>query len=101
MNKFQTPQSQHRQRLQQAKQKRVERVATIQAAKMIFENKHPVSLLGELCAKRKFGPPFYEVVEEGGPFHHRHFLFKVRGYKISATSIFLLIFFCEFHFRLM
>lgn len=42
-----------------------------------METKHPVSLLGEICAKRKCGAPMYEVVDESGPFHNRQFLFKV------------------------
>lgn len=51
---------------------------SIQMAKQNFESKHPVSLLGELCAKRKYGAPFYEIVSEAGPFHRRNFLFKVK-----------------------
>lgn len=43
-----------------------------------MESKHPVSLLGEICAKRKYGAPSYELVMESGPFHSRQFLFKVK-----------------------
>lgn len=56
-------------------------------AKQNMESKHPVSLLGELCAKRKYGPPFYEVVMEDGPFHLRKFLFKVRNRKKNHRLI--------------
>lgn len=69
---FQTPQN--RQKAQASKKK----ATSIQMAKQTMESKHPVSLLGELCAKRKYGAPFYEVVMEDGPFHHRKFLFKVQ-----------------------
>lgn len=72
LSKFQTPQNQ-RQKAQASKKK----VSSIQMAKQNMESKHPVSLLGELCAKRKYGAPLYEVVMEDGPFHHRKFLFKV------------------------
>lgn len=73
---FQTPKGQ-RQKAQPAKKK----ASSIQMAKQNMESKHPVSLLGELCAKRKYGAPFYEVVMEDGPFHHRKFLFKVNDRK--------------------
>lgn len=42
-----------------------------------LEAKHPVSLLGELAAKRKWGSPDYQVVTETGPGHQKNFLFKV------------------------
>lgn len=68
---LQTPQAQRLQR------KKV-RATTIQMAKEHFESKHPVSLLGELSAKRKFGCPEYELVMQEGPSHQRQFLFRVR-----------------------
>lgn len=40
-------------------------------------NKHPVSLLGELASKRKWGAPNYTLVNESGPPHARNFIFKV------------------------
>lgn len=40
--------------------------------------KHPVSLLGELSAKRKWGAPNYTLVMEQGPAHAKNFIFKVR-----------------------
>lgn len=52
-------------------------MSSISSAKQNLESKHPVSLLGEICAKRKYGAPMYEVVSEAGPFHSRQFLFKV------------------------
>lgn len=40
-------------------------------------HKHPVSVLAELCAKRKWSPPLYTLLKEAGPSHKRLFLFKV------------------------
>lgn len=51
--------------------------ASYKMAKAHFESKHPVSLLGELSAKRKLGVPQYELVLQEGPSHQRQFLFKV------------------------
>lgn len=42
-----------------------------------MESKHPVSLLGELASKRKWGAPMYEVVHESGPHHHKSFIYQV------------------------
>lgn len=39
--------------------------------------KHPVSLLGELASKRKWGAPNYSLVNESGPPHAKNFIFKV------------------------
>lgn len=64
---------------------------SIKMAKANFESKHPVSLLGELSAKRKFGAPFYELVMQEGPSHQRQFLFKVtingQSYQPNTTSL--------------
>lgn len=43
-----------------------------------LQQKHPVSLLGELASKRRWGAPNYELVNEHGPAHAKSFLFKVR-----------------------
>ncbi|KAG8040583.1 hypothetical protein G9C98_002579 [Cotesia typhae] len=55
-----------------------------------LEGKHPVSLLGEYCSKRKFGAPVYELCFECGPDHKKNFLFKVKvngiEYKPSVAS---------------
>ncbi|XP_015109040.1 protein SON isoform X2 [Diachasma alloeum] len=55
-----------------------------------LEGKHPVSLLGEFCSKRKYGAPVYELCFECGPDHKKNFLFKVivNGieYKPSVAS---------------
>ncbi|KAK0168562.1 hypothetical protein PV327_002348 [Microctonus hyperodae] len=55
-----------------------------------LEGKHPVSLLGEYCSKRKFGAPAYELCFECGPDHKKNFLFKVKvngiEYKPSVAS---------------
>ncbi|XP_076178676.1 uncharacterized protein LOC143152436 isoform X2 [Ptiloglossa arizonensis] len=55
-----------------------------------LEGKHPVSLLGEYCSKRKLGAPIYELCFECGPDHRKNFLFKVKvngiEYKPSVAS---------------
>lgn len=58
----------------QAKRRKPLNVA--QAAQNM-ESKHPVSLLGELSAKRKWQMPKYDLVREEGPHHNRQFLFTV------------------------
>lgn len=65
-------------------------------AKQNFESKHPVSLLGELSAKRKFGVPTYDLVLQEGPSHQRQFLYSVcdvffylfRFYNLNLLTIF-------------
>lgn len=44
-----------------------------------LQQKHPVSLLGELASKRRWGAPNYELVNEVGPAHAKSFLFKVKS----------------------
>ncbi len=39
--------------------------------------KNPVSIIHELCAKKKWGTPVYEQVFEQGPDHRNNFMFKV------------------------
>ncbi|XP_018401206.1 PREDICTED: protein SON isoform X1 [Cyphomyrmex costatus] len=55
-----------------------------------LEGKHPVSLLGEYCTKKKLGIPIYELCFESGPDHRKNFLFKVKvngiEYKPSVAS---------------
>nr|XP_012234842.1 PREDICTED: protein SON isoform X1 [Linepithema humile] len=55
-----------------------------------LEGKHPVSLLGEYCSKKKLGAPIYELCFECGPDHRKNFLFKVKvngiEYKPSVAS---------------
>lgn len=46
--------------------------------RMTLEGKHPVSLLGEVASKRKWGVPQYEVAMEHGPGHAKLFIYKVR-----------------------
>lgn len=45
--------------------------------RLTLEGKHPVSLLHELCSKRRWGVPGYEVAAESGPAHAKCFIFKV------------------------
>lgn len=42
-----------------------------------LSGKHPVSALVELCNKRRWGSPDFQMVHEGGPDHKKNFLFKV------------------------
>lgn len=42
-----------------------------------MQEKHPVSLLNELAAKRKWAQPTYEPVNISGPGHQKSFLFNV------------------------
>lgn len=42
-----------------------------------LQQKHPVSLLGELASKRRWGAPNYQLVSEHGPPHAKNFIFKV------------------------
>lgn len=42
-----------------------------------LQQKHPVSLLGELASKRRWGAPNYSIVNESGPAHAKNFIFKV------------------------
>ncbi|XP_070506252.1 protein Son [Chironomus tepperi] len=42
-----------------------------------LQQKHPVSLLGELASKRRWGAPNYQLVSEVGPPHAKNFIFKV------------------------
>ncbi|XP_059477817.1 protein SON [Neocloeon triangulifer] len=44
----------------------------------VFSGKHPVSALVELCTKRRWGSPVFELVFESGPDHKKNFLFKVK-----------------------
>jgi len=39
--------------------------------------KHPVSALVELCNKRKWLPPDFNLIHDSGPDHRKNFLFKV------------------------
>lgn len=48
-----------------------------------LSGKHPVSALVELCNKRKWGPPQFEIIHESGPDHKKNFLFKV---KVNGTE---------------
>ena len=42
-----------------------------------FQGKHPVSILHELCTKKRWEPPIFDQVAAHGPDHLKHFLFKV------------------------
>lgn len=40
--------------------------------------KHPVSLLNEFCAKRKWEVPKFDTLDESGPSHRKTFIMMVR-----------------------
>ncbi|XP_053166572.1 protein SON isoform X2 [Hemicordylus capensis] len=42
-----------------------------------LSGKHPVSALVEVCNKRRWSPPVFVLVNDNGPDHRKHFLFKV------------------------
>lgn len=46
------------------------------ANQSIVNGKHPVTVLQEVCLKRKWNQPVYTMVNEDGPAHKRHFLMK-------------------------
>ncbi|KAM9388429.1 protein SON [Phaethornis superciliosus] len=43
-----------------------------------LSGKHPVSALMEICNKRRWTPPEFVLVDDSGPDHRKHFIFKVR-----------------------
>ncbi|XP_068000650.1 protein SON isoform X2 [Melanerpes formicivorus] len=43
-----------------------------------LSGKHPVSALMEICNKRRWSPPEFVLVDDSGPDHRKHFIFKVR-----------------------
>ncbi|CAI8058112.1 Protein Son [Geodia barretti] len=43
----------------------------------LVQGKHPVSALQEICAKKHWDPPHYELVTSAGPSHNMNFLYKV------------------------
>ncbi|XP_058827516.1 protein Son-like [Topomyia yanbarensis] len=53
------------------------RRARFASVKINTDGKHPVSILGEYCSKRKWLPPRYDLVHESGPGHAKNFVFKV------------------------
>lgn len=55
--------------------------------------KHPVSALVELCNRRKWGAPAFELVHESGPDHKKNFLFKVRQQCYLSISLFSFVIF--------
>ena len=40
--------------------------------------KHPVSALQEICAKKRWDPPHYDLVSSSGPSHQMSFSYKVQ-----------------------
>ncbi|XP_055529798.1 protein Son [Wyeomyia smithii] len=68
----------HQRQLQfQIQQQHSGRRARFTNVKIVTDGKHPVSILGEYCSKRKWLPPRYDLVHESGPGHAKNFVFKV------------------------
>lgn len=42
-----------------------------------YIGKHPVSLLNEFCAKRKWDIPKFKTLDESGPSHRKTFIITV------------------------
>lgn len=61
----------------QIQQQHSGRRARFMSVKINTDGKHPVSILGEYCSKRKWMPPRYDLVHESGPGHAKNFVFKV------------------------
>ncbi|NWT45958.1 SON protein, partial [Chroicocephalus maculipennis] len=51
---------------------------TDRKGKPFLKCKHPVSALMEICNKRRWSPPEFVLVDDSGPDHRKHFIFKVR-----------------------
>ncbi|KAM6290438.1 protein SON [Porphyrio hochstetteri] len=45
-----------------------------------LSGKHPVSALMEICNKRRWSPPEFVLVDDSGPDHRKHFIFKGFNY---------------------
>ncbi|XP_053685141.1 protein Son [Sabethes cyaneus] len=68
----------HQRQIQmQIQQQHSGRRARFTNVKIVTDGKHPVSILGEYCSKRKWLPPRYDLVHESGPGHAKNFVFKV------------------------
>ena len=67
-----------------------------QAVYKDLSGKHPVSALMEICNKRRWRPPVFELLEDTGPPHKKQFIFKVRlvtVYRAVAQKVISLIIF--------
>jgi len=51
-----------------------------------------VSVLNEMCSKRRWQPPRFELMEEVGPAHHKMFRFKVQFITVYISSLQILIY---------
>ena len=51
--------------------------------------KHPVSALQELCTKKHWPTPVYELVNESGPGHMKTFLYRVSANQLISYGILL------------
>ncbi|XP_001952647.1 protein SON isoform X1 [Acyrthosiphon pisum] len=61
--------------LQGSRIKRFSKKATLPV--LSLEGKHPVSLLNEFCAKRKWDIPKFNTLDESGPSHRKTFIMTV------------------------
>ena len=67
-----------------------------QVPKAVFKDltgKHPVSALMEICNKRRWPPPSFDLIQDMGPAHKKSFVFKVslgtmrweKGFRLGAA----------------
>lgn len=54
-----------------------------------ISGKHPISLLQEYCARRKWNIPEFTLIFDEGPPHSKQFLFKVlvNGYEYQNPVV--------------
>lgn len=50
--------------------------------------KHPVSLLNEFCAKRKWDIPKFDTLDESGPSHRKTFIMTVSNQNVPIQNNF-------------
>lgn len=55
----------------------IKATSTTKRSAHLVEGKHPVSALQEICAKKRWDPPHYELVTLAGPSHQMNFRYKV------------------------
>jgi hypothetical protein len=54
----------------------IKNASTSSKSAHLVEGKHPVSALQEICAKKHWDPPHYELVDSSGPSHQMNFLYR-------------------------
>ena len=61
----------------------------------VLPGKHPVSALQELCARKRWEPPRYDLKHDAGPAHLKLFLYQVHmSMYINLAVVFVTHFAC-------